>query len=275
MHTIAQSSASISAWRGERLALTFLAPNKPSNPSKVLYQPCPEKESPSFHEPSAKHHLPGIEGIIVATIGGVALCSFNICASAHKVDYVSASLSVSKESMSRSLKTLLFLAFQIYHSIHANWWSFICGTTLQNRWSMFVKRSLVGKIAGFYGIFERAQTCIAGGHSKNTWLIDSFWAPHLPQEISPCIPRACKFFFTAINHVTSCHRKCFNFGGQRIFQQWAFRTSTVDQLIMVAFLYLDKSVLPDILIWPYIFRSLWSAIHLYLSSESCSVVCFL
>ena len=90
-----------------------------------------------------------------------------------------------------------------------------------------MKRALVGKIAGFDGIFERAQTCIAGGHSKNTWLIDSSWAPHIPQQISPCILRACKFFFTVIHLVTSCHRKCFNFGGQRIFQQLAFRASIV------------------------------------------------
>ena len=137
--------------------------NNPSNPSKVLNQSCSEKVLPSFHEPSAKHHLPEIDGRIVAAISGIVLCSFNICASVHNVDFVSANLSVSKGSISRLLKTLLFLTFQIYHSIHANWWSSICGRTLQNRWSMFVKRALVWKIAEFDGIFERAQTWIAGG----------------------------------------------------------------------------------------------------------------
>ena len=37
-------------------ALTFLAPNKPSKPDKVLYQPCTENKSRSFYEPSMKHH---------------------------------------------------------------------------------------------------------------------------------------------------------------------------------------------------------------------------
>ena len=86
------------------------------------------------------------------------------CASAHNVDSVSANLSVSVGSISKLLKTLLFLAFQMYHSIHANWWSSICGKILQNRWSMFVKRELVGKIVGFDGIFERAQTWRTRGH---------------------------------------------------------------------------------------------------------------
>ena len=45
IHSIAQSSAFISAWRGERLARTFLTPISPSNPSKVLNQPCMEKLS--------------------------------------------------------------------------------------------------------------------------------------------------------------------------------------------------------------------------------------
>ena len=45
-------------------------------------------------------------------------------------------------------------------------------------------RELVGKIAGFKiagfdDIFERAQTCSAGGHSKNTWFIDFSFAIHL------------------------------------------------------------------------------------------------
>ena len=119
MHSIAQIKASNSAWRGERLALTFLAPNKPSNPGNVLNQPCPENKSLSFQEPSVKHHLPvdPILGMICtscATLGLVVTC-----ASVHNVDSSSAKLSVSLGSISRLLKTLLFRAFQMYHNIHA------------------------------------------------------------------------------------------------------------------------------------------------------------
>ena len=120
MHSIAQSSVSIPAGRGERLARTSIAPISPSNPSKVLSQPCPEKISFSFHEPSVKDHLPRIDGRVVTSMCGTFLCSFNICASAQSVDFVSAKLSVFLGSMSRLLKTLLFLHFQIYHSIHAD-----------------------------------------------------------------------------------------------------------------------------------------------------------
>ena len=132
-------------------------PNNPSKLSKVLNQPCPEKILSFFQEPSVKHHIHGIDGKIVSTICDNVLCSFNICASTHSVNYVSAILSVSIRSISRLLKILLFLSFQMYHSIYANWWSSICGKTLQNRWSMFMKRELVEKIVGFDGIFERAQ----------------------------------------------------------------------------------------------------------------------
>ena len=120
MHPIAQIKASNSAWRGERLALTFLAPNKPPNPGNVLNQPCPENKSISFQEPSVKHHLPVdlILGLIYtscATLGLVVTC-----ASAHNVDSNSAKLNVSFRSISRLLKTLLFRPFQMYHIIHAN-----------------------------------------------------------------------------------------------------------------------------------------------------------
>lgn len=54
---------------------------------------------------------------------------------------------------------------------------------------------------GFEAILDNAQTCTAGGHSKNTWLMDSLDAPHLAQIVSSCIPRAFRFFFTAINCV--------------------------------------------------------------------------
>ena len=108
MHSIAQSSASISAWRGERVARTFLAPNRPSNPSRVLNQPCPEKISFSFQEPSVKHHLPGINGKVVTSMCRAVLYSFNICVSAQSVDSVSAKFSVSLGSKSRLLKTLYF-----------------------------------------------------------------------------------------------------------------------------------------------------------------------
>ena len=213
--------------RRERVAHSFLASIKPSNPSKVLNQPWPEKISSSFQDPSVQHYLLGIDGRVVTSNCGTVFCSFKICASTQSVNSVSASLRVSLGSISRLLKTLLFRPFQMYHSIHANWWSSICGKTLQKRWSMFVKRELVGKIAGFVGIFERAQTWSAVGHSKNTWLIDSSSAPHLAHHISPSILRACKFFLAATHFVTNCHRKCLIFGGHRIFQQNALRTSTV------------------------------------------------
>ena len=92
---------------------------------------------------------------------------------------------------------------------------------------MFVKRELVGKMAGFDGIFDSAQTWIAGGHSKNTWFIDSSGAPHLTQQMSPCSPHACKFFLTAIHPDTNCHKKCLIFGEHFTFQEKAFKASTV------------------------------------------------
>ena len=56
--TKVQMKASSSACNGERLALVFLVPIKPSKPSKVLYHLCHEKISWAFHEPSVKHHRP-------------------------------------------------------------------------------------------------------------------------------------------------------------------------------------------------------------------------
>ena len=144
-----------------------------------------------------------------------------------KCDFVSANLDVSRGSISKLLKTLLFFPFQIYHNIHANWWSSICGKTRQKRWSTLLKRELVGKITGFDDILERAQTWSAGKHLKNTWLIDSSSALHRAQNISRCIPRAFRFFFTTIYLVTNCHRKCFIFGGHCIFQQNVFNASNV------------------------------------------------
>ena len=184
MHSIAYSSTSISAWRRERLPRTFLTPNSPANPSRVLSQPCPEKLWPSFQESSVKHQRPGIDGRTVTATCGIVLCTFNIWASVHNVDYVSANLSVSMRSISRLPKTLLLQPFHMYHRIQANWWSSIYGIIFQKRWSMFVNRELVGQISGFDGIFERAQTWSARRHSKNTWFIDSSWAPHLAQQIS-------------------------------------------------------------------------------------------
>ena len=52
---------------------------------------------------------------------------------------------------------------------------------------------------------------------QNTWLIDSSSAPQHAQHMSPCIPRAFRFFLTVIQPVTNCHRKCFNFGGAPYF----------------------------------------------------------
>ena len=204
MHSIARSCAFISAWRGETVARTFLTPIKPSNPSKVLYHPWPEKISSSFQEPSVKHHFPRIDGRVIASTSGIFFCSFKIYVSTQSIDSVYASLRVSLGSISRLLKTLLFMHFQMYHSIHANWWSLICGITLQKRWSIFTKREIVEKIAGFVGFFREPTPEVREDIKKNTWLIDSSSAPHLAQQVSPCISRACKFFLTAIHTVTNC-----------------------------------------------------------------------
>lgn len=122
MHSITHSNASISTWKGEREARIFFAPIKSSNPYKVLYHPWPEKISFSFQKPSVKHYLPGIDGRIVVFTCGVLFWLFNICTSAQSFDFISASLRVSRGSTSRLLKTLLYLLFQMYHSIYANWW---------------------------------------------------------------------------------------------------------------------------------------------------------
>lgn len=102
----------------------------------------------------------------LTSTGYFAWFIFSICASAQSIDFVSANLSVSLGSMSILLNTLVFLPFQIYHNIHANWWSSMFRRTLQKRWSVFVKRKLVEKLIRFDGIFESAQTWSAGGHSK-------------------------------------------------------------------------------------------------------------
>ena len=124
---------------------TFHCPISPLNPSKVLNQPCSENISFSFQETSVKHHLPKIDGKFVISTCGTLLCSFNTCASAQSIDYVSAKLSVSLGSISRLLKTLLFVPFQMYHNIHANWWSSICGKTFQIDDPYLWRESLFGK----------------------------------------------------------------------------------------------------------------------------------
>lgn len=137
----------------------------------------------------------------------VLLSGCATCASAQSADSVSENLSVSRGSISKLVKTLLFLSFQMYHRIYAKWWSSIFGITVQNRRSMFAKREQEGKIVGFDGILERAQTWRAGGHSKNTRFIDSSEAPHRAQHISPCNLLTCKFFLTDIHPDTNCHKK--------------------------------------------------------------------
>ena len=189
-------SASIFECSDDWLARVFLAPNKPSNPSKVLYHPCLEYDSWFFHDPSVKHHLPGILGVMAFTgkrIWSVPCVSLS-CASDQSKDSVSASLKVSLGSISKLLNTLLFLPFQIYHKIQAKWWSSIAGDTLQNKWSMFAKSDWVRKISGLDEMCDSAHTCTAGGHSKNTWFMDSSGSPHRAQTVSPWIPLAFNFF---------------------------------------------------------------------------------
>ena len=89
-----------------------------------------------------------------------------------------------------------------------------------------LKRELVGKLVGFDGIFESTQIWRTEGHLKNTWLIDSSESPHLWQDMSPCIPRAFRFFLTTMHPETIRHKKCFIFGGHRTFQQNSFSIST-------------------------------------------------
>ena len=115
----------------------------------------------------------------------------------------------------------------MYYNVHENWWSSIFWRTLQKRWFIFVKRELEEKIAGFDCIFESVQTWRAWGHSKNTWCIDSYDAPHLAQHIFLCIPLAFRLFLTAIHPDTSCHKKCLIFGGHLTFEHNTFKISIV------------------------------------------------
>ncbi|CAN6865419.1 unnamed protein product [Brassica oleracea] len=70
--------------------------------------------------------------------------------------------------------------------------------------------------------------------------MDSLSAPQRAQHMSPCIPCAFRFFLTAIQPVTNCHRKCFNFGGT----VFSIRTPSKHQLrvqtLKVVFPCLDK-----------------------------------
>ena len=125
IHSITQTRASISEWRGERHVLTFLAPNKPSSPSNVLNHPCPEKKSLSFQEPYVKHHLFVVPKSGLTCTSHVNLWSLITYASANSVDSTSANRSVSLGSTSMLLNTLLFRPFQMYHNIQAKWWSSI------------------------------------------------------------------------------------------------------------------------------------------------------
>lgn len=127
-----------------------------------------ENNSLIFYESSVKHYLHGIDGTVATTCDRVCSipCVSEFCVSAKSNDYVSANWSVSLGSISKLLKTLAFWAFHMYHRIHTNWWSSNSGITLQNKWSIFSKSELVGKIFGFDGILENAQTWITSGHSK-------------------------------------------------------------------------------------------------------------
>ena len=205
MHSIAQINASIFEWSGERHALTFLAPIKPSYPGNVLSQPCPENRSLSFQDPSVKHHLPVVPKLGMTWTSCAHLLLLITCASAQSVDSTSSNRSVSLGSISRLLNTLLLWAFQMYHNIHTNWWSFIFGLTLQIRWSILAKREPIWKKFGFDGILDSAQTWRVGGHSKNTWFNDSSGSPHRAHQVSPCIPLALRFFVTAIQPDINCH----------------------------------------------------------------------
>ena len=219
MHFIAHINASTSEWRYERHARTFLAPNKPSKPGKVLNHLCLENMSLSFQDQSIKHHLPEFVWMRLICTSCATRWFLKICVSAQSVDSNSAILRVSLGSISILLNILLFRPFQIYHNIHAYWWSSIFGLTLQKRWSILAKKEPIGKIFGFNGILDRAHTCRAGRHSKNIWLIDSSWSPHRVQHVSPCIPLAFRFFMTAIQPESNCHKKCFIFRGHLSFQQ--------------------------------------------------------
>lgn len=151
---------SISEWSGDWLAFVFLAPIKPSKRSNKLYHPCPKNISWFFHNPSVKHHLPWLDGTIVATGNQFwsIPCASEVYASAQSNDSVSASLRVSLGWTSKILNTLLFLPFHMYYKIQANWWSSNSTETLQNKWSLFANNDYVGNMSGIDGTLESTQT---------------------------------------------------------------------------------------------------------------------
>ena len=71
------------------------SPIKQAKPSNVLYQPRPKKNPSTLQDPSVKHHLPGINGKFITSTCCASLCVCNTCASAQRIDYVSAIFSVS------------------------------------------------------------------------------------------------------------------------------------------------------------------------------------
>ena len=116
IQSIAQMRAFISEWSGDWLALVFLPPIKPSTFQCVIL-PLSRIDFLIFHDPSVKHHLPGIYSTIASTSNRVWLipCVSELCASAQSNDSFSANLRVSIGSISKLLKTLLFLPFNMYH----------------------------------------------------------------------------------------------------------------------------------------------------------------
>ena len=226
MQSIAQSSASISTWRGERLALTFLAPINLSKPARVLNQPCPENISFSFQEPSLKHHFPGIDGRVAASMCGTALYMFNICASAQSVDSIYANLSVFLRSMSKWKLCYSFLSRCTIESMQTDDHPF-AGELCRRDDPCLRRESLLGKWLDLMVSFKGPKSEVLEDIQKNPWFIDSSSALHLAQHTSPCIPLGRRFFLTAIHPDTNYHKKCFIFGGHHIFQKNAFNTSNV------------------------------------------------
>ena len=117
--------------------------------------------------------------------------------------------------MSLLLKILSFLAFQTYQRIHgkASKISFVAPKSfaLQRRKSKFVKIDVLGKMPGLVGILDKAQTCIAGGHSKRRCFIDSETPPHLIHVRSDPQCRSTSLLEVARHPERACQRKCLIF----------------------------------------------------------------
>lgn len=132
---VSSSYISLSIWTSisECKVREFVfAPISPSKPYNVIYQPCSEKLSLSFYDPSVKtNYLELKVNLISIFLDWVILFVSDACASTQSNDLLSAKFGVSLGPKSILLKTLLFCSLHKYHKIHANWWSSRCEVGLK------------------------------------------------------------------------------------------------------------------------------------------------